>query len=145
MANQYSGELSKKVLELAARPDGMRTDQIEGYTIAQVARIANKLQTAGLLFAAKFSHKRVVYFTDADRAIRATGAPSFHGDTPGRGVKPTDTWAKAAPIIPPGVKYMAFAAPPPRFQVVDLPTVKPPCTSRAGSEDFRKHQRHGRF
>lgn len=55
--------------------------------------------------------------------------------------------AKVTPemIIPPGVKFTRVPAPPPRFQVVELPTMRGSTTTRSGSDDFRKHQRAGRF
>ena len=52
---------------------------------------------------------------------------------------------KAAPTKAKKPKITRIPTPPPRFTGVTLPTQQPACTSRAGSEDYKKYQKPGRF
>lgn len=66
-------------------------------------------------------------------------------EMPAAKAKPARALEQPRPAVPLPEPAIRVDAPPPRFQVVDLPTNRPPCTSRAGSQDFRKHQRPGRY
>ena len=146
MSNQYSGELTALIRQLAARPVGVETNGVPGYTTKQVGRICQKLAADLELVALRITHKRAIYF--ASRALAdAYQLPAVKPAAQKKAVAPS-----AEPGLSPslevhrrnGVKVTVSTPAPPRFQTVDLPTMRPPTTRRDG-EEFRKWQRPGRW
>lgn len=60
--------LVKRILELAAREQGYHSSDIPDVGTTLSCTMANKLVAQGRLFRVRLNHRRVVYFTDADRA-----------------------------------------------------------------------------
>ena len=67
--------------------NGMDTTKMPGFTVLEIAHMAQKLCTAGTLHRAKLSHKVVRYFDTPERAaayLQKHGAYSIKPKTPGR-------------------------------------------------------------
>lgn len=138
--------LSALVLKLAAEPNGMANAEVPSYTLEQVARITNKLQTRGKIFPAKLSHRRVRYFTGAQRAAAYAEAwKQAANPTPNVIVhKAQAQFDPQAPMVcTADTKYTKAEHKPPRNQVVELFNTRP--VERSGSFDFKKYQKFGRY
>lgn len=113
MSNQHSGELKAAILAAVARPDGMATAEVTGYTVQQVGRMVQKLQNAGLVVRAPMPGKVGRYFDTLPRAeeYAKRKAPTTQATT-----AKAQRWADDAPAITPAnVKRTEAATPRPRF------------------------------
>jgi len=124
--NQYDGSLTAAILKAAARPNGVATNEIDGYTVAQVGRVIDKLKTKGQLFVAKLSHRSARYYADEATAKANTPAPQPAVTVRSRLV-PHSAWDDLAPaILPKGIRVTKCPSPPESRYVVDT---APPCFS----------------
>jgi hypothetical protein len=116
--------IQEKVLQLAARPTGVGSNEVMGCTVVQVGHAARNLVDLGRLFVARLSHKNARYFTteparDAFLAhrlrtvrVRANPAP----------VTIPMQWDETTPTQEsPGVKVTICPGYVPRFQPIVVP------------------------
>ena len=93
-------------IEAASKqPNGMDTTKMKGFTVLEIAHMAQKLCAAGTLHRAKLSHKVVRYFDTPERAaayLQKHGAYSIKPKTPGRNASAFKAGEVA--IVPDGVK-----------------------------------------
>ena len=146
---QRDGKVRTAAIELAARSEGIKSEELAALfekDVGWASRYLAGLTERHVLLRAKLSHKVVRFFTkqkDADawltgRRPRVVSAPVSVNAGPPPALLPGE------PIIPKGVKIQRCPSPPPRFETVPLLTDRPP-VGRSGAEDFRAHQREGRF
>lgn len=133
----------RMLLELAARPEGLNSSKVPGLTSKQVGARVGVLVKAGLLVTVRISARAARHFTTQELADAFSRIPAAAPKKKKNG----EVCAPAGEAIyPENYKYSVGPSPaPPASTAPTLLTDKPPCTSRAGAEDFRKHQRPGRY
>ena len=149
-AAPQEGTVEAAVYELAKRPHGVKADEVDARNRRSVWNAIARLREQGLLFPAKVSHKVVRDFTTKEAAeayLASLPAGRVKGPAKPAGVtiKPHRFETDEVREHEDGVKVTISKAPPPRFQTVELPTMRAPCTTRKGGEDFRQWQKPGRW
>lgn len=94
-----SDTLKSAILAAAKQADGLKTSAIEGYTVMQVGRMVQKLQSAHLIFRAPTGGKHGRYF---DTLTRAEAFANAKRTMPVPGVvAKRQVWAPDLPMIVP--------------------------------------------
>jgi len=123
--NQYDGALTAAILAAASSPEGVATNEIPGYTVAQVGRVIDKLKTKKQLFTAKISHRSARYFT-TEAAARAVGPAKLETAAPvtvRQRLVPHSAWHQTEAVIDES-KVNRYPTPPDRFAISgDVPSV----------------------
>ena len=118
--------IREHVLMLAGRPCGVAVSEISGFTAEASSMALYRLRKIGKVYAARISHRRVRYFTDAtvaaayEKAHKSGGSDAGPANHTGRMVtmnaKHQRAWwpADAEPVITSETK-ITIAPPPPEW------------------------------
>lgn len=133
---------ASELIELARRKKGVDAKEAAGLVVKPyelVRKTLSTLASKGKVHKATVSYRCVRYFGTAEEAERYV--KTMHKPQPAKSA-PAPKLSGALPVITPaGVKVTQCPSPLPPFQ----PAPSMPAPVRAGSMDFRKHQKPGRY
>ncbi len=116
--------IKDKILALAARPEGIKSCDIPGMTMADVSTLCCTFVNRGLLYRAGAGRGKVRYFSTAKAALEFDAATIKAGVKTSPNPHSRATFSKnAETVFPPGYKVTPCPSYKPRFEAVELPFV----------------------
>lgn len=100
--NQWEGALTAAILEAIKQPNGMKTSDLKAFTVPQIGRMVQRLQSRGLVFRAPMPGKYGRYFDTMARAEEFANANVVTATVTIKSVK--SAWEGLPAFIPDGLE-----------------------------------------